>query len=156
MHRVACQKPRANTLASPAAFKIKRQHVRGFDRLRRGQSRTDRFAPSGKACEVVKANRTGENYFVEFLKRPVDLDRRAALDDPKLNQLRRIVSIVVDGANALRNEWREQFRLFIRPHGPMNPRGKDDRDVSGRGTVLDQAAHNQVDDLRAAGRARGI
>ena len=104
----------------------------------------------------MKANRAGENYFGEFLQRPVDLNRGAALRGSDSNQLRRIVGVVVDGANALGDKGRKQFRLLIRPHGTMNTRGKDDRNLVRLGTILNQAAHQQVDDLRAAGRARGV
>ena len=38
----------------------------------------------------------------------------------------------------------------------MDSGGKDNRDIAGRNAVLDQAADQQVDDLRTAGRSRRI
>ena len=104
----------------------------------------------------MKANRAGENYFIEFLQRPVDLYRRTSLHHADLDQLCRIVCVVVDSANALGYEGRQQLRLFISPRSAMNTRGKDDGNLGGLDAVLNQAAHQQVDNARAAGRARGV
>src|SRR5712671_2945259 len=104
----------------------------------------------------MKANCTSNDYFAEFLKRPVDLDRRTTLRHSNLNELRRVVSIVVNRANSLGNEWRKQLSLFLGPHCSMNAGGKDDRDFAGLDAVLDQPAHQQVNNLRAAGRARAV
>src|ERR1700737_4112414 len=65
VHGIACQSPGGGPCAAPAAFEIQRQHVRGFNRLASGQTRTDRLPPPGNARELMKANRAGENYFVE-------------------------------------------------------------------------------------------
>src|SRR5260370_10856375 len=108
-HRITSHEPGTYSFAAASVLEIKRQHVRGFNGFASGQTRTDRFAPTGKAREIMKANRAGENYLVEFFQRAIDLDRRAPLSNSELDQLRRIMSVVIDGANTLRDEGREQF-----------------------------------------------
>src|SRR5688572_4050750 len=56
IYGISVEQSRTDTSLSPAAFKIKRQHVRCFDRLCRCESRTDRFATACEPREVMKSD----------------------------------------------------------------------------------------------------
>ena len=64
-------------------------------------------------------------------------DRRAILHLADLDQLRRIVRVMIESANALRNERGKQFDFFIRPDSPMNSGRENDCDVAWLNSVLD-------------------
>ena len=63
---------------------------------------------------------------------------------------------MVECANALRYEQSEQLDLLIRPDGSMNSGRENDGDVAWLNSVLDQPPNQEVDDLRAVRRTRGI
>src|SRR5712692_3389539 len=65
-HGIAVKQTRAHARSSSAAFEIERQHVRGFDRFRRRQARTNRFATAGEPREVMKPDGAGDNYLREL------------------------------------------------------------------------------------------
>src|SRR5688572_23267694 len=56
IYGIPFEQSRPDTGLSPAAFKIKRRHVRCFDRLPRGEPRTDRFATPCESREVMKSD----------------------------------------------------------------------------------------------------
>src|SRR5688500_1499878 len=56
MHSISIQHSWADTRLAAAALKIKRQHVRGFDRFRRRQPGTDRLASTSESREVMKVD----------------------------------------------------------------------------------------------------
>ena len=63
---------------------------------------------------------------------------------------------MIDGADALRNERRQQLSLFFVAHRPMNPRREDDGNVGGQDSELNQTPNEQIDNLGAARGARRI
>src|SRR5437879_10842761 len=104
----------------------------------------------------MKANGASQDYFGKVFERTIDFDGRAVVHRAELDQLRVIVSIVIDCADALGDEGRQQFGLFIRTNGAMNAGSKYDRNIRGPNPVLDQPTNQQVDDLRATGCSRRV
>ena len=80
----------------------------------------------------MKTHRAGDDDFREFFQGATYFDRRAILHLADLDQLRRIVRVMIESANALRNERGKQFDFFIRPDSPMNSGRENDRDVRSR------------------------
>src|SRR5437764_10334623 len=97
----------------------------------------------------MKANGARQDYFGKVFERPVDFDGRAVVHRAELDQLRAIVSIVIDCADALRDEGRQEFRLFIRTNSAVNAGSEYDRNIRGPNPALDQAPNQQVDDWSA-------
>src|SRR5947209_333126 len=85
MHSIAVQKTSANAFAPTALFKIKREHVSGFNCLSGSKARTDALAPARETREVMKAYRADENDVIVFFERAVDFNGRAAFRHAKLN-----------------------------------------------------------------------
>src|SRR3989442_14268886 len=98
----------------------------------------------------MKANGASQDYFGKVFERTIDFDARAVVHLAKLDQLRAIVSIVIDCADALRDEGRQQFFLFIRTNSAVNAGSEYDRNIRGPNPVLDQATNDQVIDLCSA------
>src|SRR2546425_7528551 len=104
----------------------------------------------------MKANGASQDYFGKVFESLVDFDGRAVVHLAELDQSRAIVSIVIDCADALRDEGRQQFFLFIRTNSAVNAGSEYDRNIRGPNPVLDQATNQQVDDLRASSCARRV
>ena len=103
-NRVSVEQAGADVFSATAALKIQRQHVRRFYRARRRKAGTDRFASAGESREVMKAHPARHDHFRELFQRAIHFDGFSTFHRADLNQLRRIIRIVVDGANALGNE----------------------------------------------------
>ena len=104
----------------------------------------------------MKANGASQDYFGKVFQRLVHFDRRAVVHRAELDQLRAIVSVVIDCADTLCDEGRQQFGLFIRTNSTVNTGSEYDRNIRGPNPVLDQATNQQVDDLSAPRCARCI
>src|SRR5436190_19368883 len=97
----------------------------------------------------MKANGASQDYFRKVFECPVDFDGRAVFHRAELDRLRAIVSIVIDCADALRDEGRQEFRLFIRANSAVNAGSEYDRNIRGTNTDLEQAQNKQVVDWSA-------
>src|SRR4030095_5747658 len=91
---------------SSACLEIHREHVRGFDRIRRCEPRADRLATASESCEVVKCNAASQKHARILFERAVDLDRDSALCGSQRRELCDVVSIVLNNSHTLRDEWR--------------------------------------------------
>src|SRR6185369_16810901 len=56
MYCVAVERSCTYTGLTTGGLEIQGKHVRGFDRLCRCESRTDRLAAAGESCEVMKVD----------------------------------------------------------------------------------------------------
>jgi hypothetical protein len=140
----------------PAPLEVERLEVGRLDRARGGQSWADALAPAREAREVVEADRPGEDDVRVVEERAVELDRRAALRLAERDVARRVRGVVVERADALDDERRQELRLLLARDPAVDARGEDDAQVVGRDAERDQAADEQVDGLRAPRRARRV
>src|SRR5678816_1517226 len=127
MHGIAIERSCAYTFFATAALEIQRKHVRGFDRLCRCESRTDRFAAAGKSGEVVKRDPTRQKHARELIQRAVELNHHAALCFTKHAEFRLIVRIVRENSQTLDDERRQQLELFFLSDWTMNAGREDHR-----------------------------
>jgi hypothetical protein len=153
---VAVQPSRADARAPSARLEVEGLQVRGGDCARRGEARTDTFAPAGEAREVVEVDSAGEDDVRVIDERAVDFDGRAALGRAEVDVLSLVLRVVIERADALRDEGREQLSLLGRGDGPVDAGGEDDPQISGRDAERDQPAGEEVDDLTGGRRARRV
>jgi hypothetical protein len=104
----------------------------------------------------VKVDRTRDDDVRVFDKSAVEFDGRAAFGRPELNVLRRIVRTVIERADALDDERREQFAFLFRCDGAMNAGGEDDAQIRRRDAELDETPDEQINHLPARRLARRI
>src|SRR5205085_3257258 len=136
MHRVAGEPARPEARASAAALCVERLMARRGNRARRGETGTDALAPAREAREVMETDRAGENDVIVFDERAVKFDGCAVLGHTELDVLRRIIRIVIERAQALRDEGREQCVLLLRGDGAMYAGGEEDPQVRRRDAEL--------------------
>ncbi len=78
----------------------------------------------------MKANRAGNYDLRKFFQRAVYFDRVAALHRAGADQLRAVVCVVIQRANALRDERGQQLDFFFRPDCAMNAGREENGDVA--------------------------
>src|SRR5690242_3785031 len=107
MDGVAVEQCCADAFVASAGGEIEREHVRRFDRLRGGESGTDRLATASEASEVVKVDAAYHDDARVLSQRAVQLDIDAARRCAKRSELRWIVSVVLDDSQPLHDERRQ-------------------------------------------------
>src|SRR5687767_15345651 len=89
-------------------------------------------------------------------QRRTDFHRHSVRGRSQRVEFRFVVSIMVQRANSLDDERRQQLSFLFFVNTAVNSRSKDHGDVSGRDTGLNETANKQIDDLSTGGRARRV
>src|SRR5687768_11903570 len=86
----------------------------------------------------------------------IDLDWSSSLSGSQERQLLLIEGIVIENFYSLCNKGCQQLLFFRRSGGPVNSSSKNDCDIGGRDSQLNDAANQQVNDLCAGTGACGV
>src|SRR5437764_14722584 len=123
--------------------------VRRLNRPPRREAGADALAPAREAREVVEADRAREDYVRMFEERAVEFDGRAALRLSQGDVLGFVRGVVIEGADALRDERRQEFRTLLASDSAVNAGREDDAQVVRRDAERAKTRDEKVEDMRA-------
>src|ERR1043165_4635347 len=137
--------------SATASLEVEREHVCGFDSLRRGESGTDRFATTGKSGEVMKRDAASDEHARKLLQRAIHFDGHTAFSRSEFAEPASIVRVMLNNSQPLHDEWSQQFNSFFFSDWSMNAGRKNYRHARRRDTDLHETPDQKIYDLRTCG-----